>query len=43
VPASTIEDIDRLQDIMEADHMLTERIEGWLEEATRKGLEQGLQ
>jgi hypothetical protein len=43
VPKSKIEDVDRLQDIMEADHMLAERIEGWFEEAARKGLEQGMQ
>ena len=42
-PASTIADINQINDIMEADSMLAERIEGWFEEATRKGIQQGTQ
>lgn len=40
-PSSTIEEINQIKDIMEADTMLAERIEGWFDEATRKGLQQG--
>ena len=39
----SIQDIDRINDILEADTMLAERIETWFEEATRKGLEKGIQ
>ena len=42
-PASTIPDINQIDDIMEADSMLAERIEGWFDEATRKGVQQGMQ
>lgn len=41
-PSSSIDDINRINDIMEADSMLAERIDGWFDEAERKGLEQGL-
>ena len=37
----TIQEIDRINDILEADTMLAERIENWFEEATRKGVQQG--
>lgn len=36
-------EINRINDIMEADTMLAERIEGWFEEATQKGRQQGVQ
>jgi hypothetical protein len=39
----SIEDINRINDILEADTMLAERIETWFEEATRKGVQQGVQ
>lgn len=39
----SIQDIDRINDILEADTMLAERIETWFEEATRKGLQKGVQ
>jgi predicted transposase/invertase (TIGR01784 family) len=39
--ASNIEEIERINDLLEADTMLAERIESWFEEATRKGLEKG--
>jgi len=42
-PASSLGDINQINDIMEADSMLAERIEGWFEEATRKGMQQGMQ
>lgn len=42
-PSSSIEDINRINDLMEADTMLAERIEGWFDEVARKGMEQGLQ
>lgn len=40
-PRSRLEEIDQIQDIMEADTMLAERIEGWFDEATQKGIQQG--
>ncbi len=42
-PPATIQDINQINDIMEADSMLAERIEGWFDEATRKGVQQGMQ
>ena len=39
----SIQDIDRINDILEADTMLAERIETWFEEATRKGVQLGVQ
>ncbi len=41
--AHKLPDIDRIKDLLEADTMLAERIETWLEEATRKGMQQGMQ
>ncbi|MDR2450488.1 MAG: DUF4351 domain-containing protein, partial [Candidatus Accumulibacter sp.] len=40
---STIGEIERINDLLEADTMLAERIESWFEEATRKGLQQGME
>ena len=37
----TMQDIDSINDLLEADTMLAERIDTWLEEATRKGMQQG--
>jgi flagellar biosynthesis/type III secretory pathway protein FliH len=34
-------EIERINDLLEADTMLAERIESWFEEATRKGQEKG--
>ena len=42
-PRSSISEIERINDIMEADSMLAERIEGWFDEAERKGLQRGLE
>lgn len=42
VPAPNMSDINQINDILEADTMLAERIEGWFEEATRKGILQGM-
>ncbi|MFA5493408.1 MAG: Rpn family recombination-promoting nuclease/putative transposase [Porticoccaceae bacterium] len=42
-PRSSISEIERINDIMEADSMLAERIEGWFDEAEQRGLEKGLQ
>ena len=39
--AHSIQDIDRINDLLEADTMLAERIETWFEEATRKGVRKG--
>jgi hypothetical protein len=39
----SISELDRINDLMEADTMLAERIESWFEEAERKGLEKGLE
>jgi hypothetical protein len=36
-------EIERINDLMEADSMLAERMESWFEEATRKGVLQGMQ
>jgi len=36
-----IREIDRINDLLEADTMLAERIENWFEEATRKGIQKG--
>lgn len=41
-PHSTIEEINQINDIMEADSMLAERIESWFDEATRKGMQHGM-
>ncbi len=40
-PAHRISEIESIDDIMEADTMLAERIESWFEEAARKGMQQG--
>ena len=37
----TIGDIERINDLLEDDGMLAERIESWFDEATRKGIQQG--
>jgi hypothetical protein len=37
----TMGDIERINDLLEDDGMLAERIESWFEEATRKGIQQG--
>ncbi len=42
-PAATIEEINQINDIMEANSMLAERIESWFDEAARKGVQQGMQ
>jgi len=42
-PRSSINEIERINDIAEADSMLAERIEGWFDEAEQRGLEKGLQ
>lgn len=39
--AATIGDIDRIDDLLENDTMLAERIEQWFDEATQKGLVKG--
>jgi len=39
----SISELDRINDLMEADTMLAERIESWFEEAERKGLQKGRQ
>lgn len=40
-PRSSIDAVEQITDIMEADSMLAERTEGWFDEAERKGLERG--
>ncbi|MFA5495371.1 MAG: Rpn family recombination-promoting nuclease/putative transposase [Porticoccaceae bacterium] len=42
-PRSSISEIERINDIMEADSMLAERIEGWFDEAEQRGLQKGLE
>ena len=42
-PRSSIDDINQINDIMEADSMLAERIEGWFDEAEQKGLKKGME
>jgi predicted transposase YdaD len=42
VPKPKLSEVDAINDIMEADNMLADRIEGWFEEAERKGLESGM-
>ncbi|MFA5630987.1 MAG: Rpn family recombination-promoting nuclease/putative transposase [Porticoccaceae bacterium] len=42
-PSSSISEIERINDIMEADSMLAERIEGWFDEAERRGVNKGRQ
>ncbi|GHU30313.1 transposase [Betaproteobacteria bacterium] len=41
--STSIKEIDRINDLLEADTMLAERIESWFDEATRKGLQKGMQ
>ena len=43
VPTPRINEVEQINDIMEADTMLAERIGNWFDEATRKGVEQGMQ
>jgi flagellar biosynthesis/type III secretory pathway protein FliH len=40
---SNIVEIEGIKDFLEADSMLAERIESWFDEATRKGVQQGMQ
>lgn len=42
-PSSSIDAVEQINDIMEADSMLAKRTEGWFDEAERKGLQQGLE
>ena len=42
-PASSRDEIDQINDIMEADSMLAERIEGWFDDAWKRGMQQGMQ
>jgi flagellar biosynthesis/type III secretory pathway protein FliH len=41
--STSIAEIDRINDLLEADTMLAERIETWFDEATRKGMQKGMQ
>ena len=42
-PPPSLEEINQINDIMEADSMLAERIEGWFEDVWKKGLQEGMQ
>ncbi len=42
-PSTSLGEINQINDIVEADTMLAERIEGWFDEATRKGVQLGMQ
>jgi flagellar biosynthesis/type III secretory pathway protein FliH len=43
VKSPNIKEIEHINDLLEADTMLAERIESWFDEATQKGLQKGLQ
>ncbi|MDR2113614.1 MAG: Rpn family recombination-promoting nuclease/putative transposase [Candidatus Accumulibacter sp.] len=43
VKSPNIREIEHINDLLEADTMLAERIESWFDEATQKGLQKGLQ
>jgi hypothetical protein len=43
IPVARAEDINSIKDLMEADTMLAERIEGWFEEKWQQGMLQGVQ
>jgi hypothetical protein len=40
-PAANVEEIDAINDILEADTMLAETLDNWFDEATRKEASQG--
>ena len=42
-PASSLEEINQINDIMEADSMLAERIEGWFDDAWKRGMQKGIE
>ena len=43
IPVTRVEDINSIIDLMEADTMLAENIEGWFEEKRLQGMQQGMQ